>query len=123
MAQAFHANNPTLDHYDLTEATQRTIDRLVFIRFLEDKQIEPEDLMHSISTANYPWQKFIEISKRLDAKYNGVVFKEHFIDKKAFLGADEELFRSIAADLDHTNTPYDFNYIPIHILGNIYERF
>lgn len=123
MAQAFHANNPTLDYYDLTEATQRTIDRLVFIRFLEDKQIEPEDLMHSISTANYPWQKFIEISKRLDAKYNGVVFKEHFIDKKAFLGADEELFRSIAADLDHTNTPYDFNYIPIHILGNIYERF
>lgn len=123
MAQAFHANNPALDHYDLTEATQRTIDRLVFIRFLEDKQIEPEDLMHSISTANYPWQKFIEISKRLDAKYNGVVFKEHFIDKKAFLGADEELFRSIAADLDHTNTPYDFNYIPIHILGNIYERF
>lgn len=123
MAQAFHANNPTLDHYDLTEATQRTIDRLVFIRFLEDKQIEPEDLMHSISTANYPWQKFIEISKRLDAKYNGVVFKEHFIDKKAFLGADEELFRSIVADLDHTNTPYDFNYIPIHILGNIYERF
>ena len=123
MAQAFHANNPALDHYDLTEATQRTIDRLVFIRFLEDKQIEPEDLMHSISTANYPWQKFIEISKRLDAKYNGVVFKEHFIDKKTFLGADEELFRSIAADLDHTNTPYDFNYIPIHILGNIYERF
>ncbi|MFN4076242.1 MAG: Eco57I restriction-modification methylase domain-containing protein [Cloacibacterium sp.] len=123
MAQAFHANNSALDHYDLTEATQRTIDRLVFIRFLEDKQIEPEDLMHSISTANYPWQKFIEISKRLDAKYNGVVFKEHFIDKKTFLGADEELFRSIAADLDHTNTPYDFNYIPIHILGNIYERF
>lgn len=123
MAQAFYQNNPTLDHYDLTEATQRTIDRLVFIRFLEDKQIEPEDLMHGISTSEHPWRKFIELSKRLDAKYNGVVFKEHFIDKNAFLGANEELFKSIAQDLDHTNTPYDFNYIPIHILGNIYERF
>ncbi len=123
MAQAFYQNNPTLDHYDLTEATQRTIDRLVFIRFLEDKQIEPEDLMHGISTSDHPWRKFIELSKRLDAKYNGVVFKEHFIDKNAFLGANEELFKSIAQDLDHTNTPYDFNYIPIHILGNIYERF
>ncbi|MCG7280139.1 Eco57I restriction-modification methylase domain-containing protein [Chryseobacterium taklimakanense] len=123
MAQAFYQNNPTLDHYDLTEATQRTIDRLVFIRFLEDKQIEPEDLMHGISTSDHPWRKFIELSKRLDAKYNGVVFKEHFIDKNAFLGANEELFKNIAQDLDHTNTPYDFNYIPIHILGNIYERF
>lgn len=123
MAQAFYQNNPTLDHYDLTEATQRTIDRLVFIRFLEDKQIEPEDLMHGISTSEHPWRKFIELSKRLDAKYNGVVFKEHFIDKNAFLGANEELFKNIAQDLDHTNTPYDFNYIPIHILGNIYERF
>lgn len=123
MAQAFYQNNPTLDHYDLTEATQRTIDRLVFIRFLEDKQIEPEDLMHGISTSDHPWRKFIELSKRLDAKYNGVVFKEHFIDKNAFLGANEELFKSIAQDLDHTATPYDFNYIPIHILGNIYERF
>lgn len=123
MAQAFYHNNPSLDHYDLTEATQRTIDRLVFIRFLEDKQIEPEDLMHGISTSDHPWRKFIELSKRLDAKYNGVVFKEHFIDKNAFLGANEELFKSIAQDLDHTSTPYDFNYIPIHILGNIYERF
>lgn len=79
--------------------------------------------MHGISTSEHPWRKFIELSKRLDAKYNGVVFKEHFIDKNAFLGANEELFKNIAQDLDHTNTPYDFNYIPIHILGNIYERF
>lgn len=123
MAQAFYANNQNLDNYQLTEATQRTIDRLVFMRFLEDKQIEPEDLLHSISNATHSWQKFIETSKRLDAKYNGVVFKEHFIDKKGFLGADEFLFKNITTELDHTNTPYDFNYIPIHILGNIYERF
>jgi len=33
------------------------------------------------------------------------------------------LFRASCSDLDHTNTPYDFNYIPIHILGSIYEPF
>ena len=123
MAQAFYTNNPQLDNYELTEATQRTIDRLVFMRFLEDKQIEPEDVLQSISTATHSWQKFIETSKRLDAKYNGVVFKNHFIDQKDFLGADEVLFKNIATEFDHTNSPYDFNYIPIHILGNIYERF
>lgn len=122
LALAFYQNNPNLEDYELTEATQRTIDRLVFMRFLEDKQIEPDDVMHHIATAQHPWQKFVETCKRFNAKYNGIIFKEHFIDND-FLGANEELFRSICQDLDHTNTPYDFNYFPIHILGNIYERF
>ena len=123
LAQAFYQNNPALNSYQLTEATQRTIDRLVFMRFLEDKQIEPETLLYNIASATHPWAKFITECKRLDTKYNGIVFKPHFIDQNSFLGADETAFRDIASDLDHTNTPYDFNYIPVHILGSIYERF
>lgn len=123
LAQAFYVNNPTLDRYELTEATQRTIDRLVFMRFLEDKQIEPENILYNIANAPNAWHAFIGASKRLDNKYNGILFKTHFIDAPEFLGANTDLFSDIAADLDHTNTPYDFNYIPIHILGNIYEQF
>lgn len=123
MAQAFYINNPTLTSYELTEATQRTIDRLVFMRFLEDKVIEPENMLNTIANASNSWAKFIAESKRLDVKYNGVVFKPHFIDKPEFLGASEAQFKDITTDFDHTNSPYDFNYIPIHILGNIYERF
>jgi adenine-specific DNA-methyltransferase len=123
MAQALHENCPTLDNYELTEATQRTIDRLVFMRFLEDKWIEPENILYNIAIHPKPWDKFIAESKRLDAKYNGVVFKPLFIDQSNFEGANQDLFRAICQDLDHTNTPYDFNYFPIHILGNIYERF
>jgi adenine-specific DNA-methyltransferase len=123
IAQAFYNNEKTLDKFDLTEATQRTIDRIVFIRFLEDKMIEPFNILQQVATHPHPWQKFISECKRLDAKYNGIVFKHIFIDKDDFLGADEGIFRNICLELDHTNTPYDFNYIPIHILGNIYERF
>lgn len=123
MAQAFYINNPTLTSYELTEATQRTIDRLVFMRFLEDKVIEPVNMLNAIANASNSWAKFIAESKRLDIKYNGVVFKPHFIDKPQFLGASESQFKKITSDFDHTNSPYDFNYIPIHILGNIYERF
>lgn len=123
IAQALYNNNNELDKYQLTEATQKVVDRIVFMRFLEDKTIEPENILHDIGIHNHPWQKFISESKRLDAKYNGIVFKPNFIDKDSFLGADEGIFRDICLELDHTNTPYDFNYIPIHILGNIYERF
>ena len=52
-----------------------------------------------------------------------MVFKKHFIDEPHFLGADEKLFLDICSDISNLNSPYDFNYIPIHILGSIYERF
>ena len=123
LATAFYQNNTSLDAYSLTEATQRTIDRIVFIRFLEDKLIETENIIHNIATATHPWAKFVEYSKYLDSKYNGIVFKPLFIDDKKFGGANDDLFKALCSDLDHTNTPYDFNYIPIHILGSIYERF
>ncbi len=123
LATAFYQNNNNLDAYELTEATQRTVDRIVFIRFLEDKLIETENIIHNIATAKHPWAKFVEYSKYLDSKYNGVVFKPLFIDDKKFGGANDDLFRVLCSDLDHNNTPYDFNYIPIHILGSIYERF
>ena len=36
LARAFKASNPSLNSAELTEVTQRTLDRLVFMRFLED---------------------------------------------------------------------------------------
>jgi len=39
LAKAFKRSNPTFDGATLTELVQRTLDRLVFLRFLEDKEI------------------------------------------------------------------------------------
>ena len=36
---------------------------------------------------------------------------------------DDDAFAGICESLAHVNSPYDFNAIPIHILGSIYERF
>lgn len=124
LAKSFKKKNPGLESEELTEAAQRTIDRLVFIRFLEDKLIEPEHYVSEFGNNNSPWKDFINVSRRMDAKYNGVVFKKHsLIDSDSFPGADDIEFANICNDLSHINSPYDFNYIPIHILGSIYERF
>lgn len=119
IAKAFKKNNEALNSEQLTEAVQRTIDRLVFIRFLEDKLIEPENHVSEWRG----WKDFIADCRKLDAKYNGVVFKKHFIDEQDFSGAEEKMFNDICSDISNLNSPYDFNYIPIHILGSIYERF
>ncbi len=54
LAHMFKNSNPKLDGEALTEATQRTLDRLVFIRFLEDKLIEPQYLVAKFGERGSP---------------------------------------------------------------------
>jgi len=123
LAKAFKAGNPQLDSDTLTEITQRTLDRLVFLRFLEDKQIEPTPLVDNFGDKAPAWEEFIAASHRLDRIYNGVVFKKHAILDDPAFRVDDSTFAQVCERLSHVNSPYNFDAIPIHILGSIYERF
>jgi len=123
LAHSFKNRNPHLDSDTLTEITQRTLDRLVFLRFLEDKQIEEHPFVARFANNGSPWQDFIFTSRRLDGIYNGVVFKEHAILDAPSFCVDNEVFGDICRRLSDVHSSYDFNAIPIHILGSIYERF
>lgn len=118
LARAFKNKNSDLDGEDLTEAVTRTIDRLVFIRFLEDKLIEPDTMMDKFDS----WADFVRASARLNSFYNGIIFKQHFIDSPDFK-PDDKVFADICGELSDKNTPYYFGNIPAHILGSVYERF
>ncbi len=124
LAKAFKSKNPNLNSEQLTEVTQRTIDRLVFIRFLEDKQIEPHrHVEHFGENGGSAWEDFVRVSLNLDRTYNGVVFKRHEILDAPRFQVDEKPFRIICEELSDPTSPYNFATIPIHILGSIYEGF
>jgi type I restriction-modification system DNA methylase subunit len=123
LARAFKRKNPELESEALTEVTQRTLDRLVFMRFLEDKLIETEPLIENLHRRGSAWENFVATSRSLDRVYNGIIFKEHSLLDSPGFTADERTFDKISQNLSHANSPYDFNAIPIHILGSIYERF
>lgn len=123
LARSFKLHNPELDGNTLTEINQRTLDRLVFIRFLEDKLIYPENLISEFGKKGTVWKDFIAACRRLNGIYNGIVFKPHgTLDAPAFQ-VDNDHCGDICQKLSHVHSPYDFNAIPIHILGSIYERF
>ncbi|MBI5473665.1 MAG: Eco57I restriction-modification methylase domain-containing protein [Ignavibacteriae bacterium] len=140
LAHIFKANNPKLNGEELTEAVQRTLDRLVFIRFLEDKQIEDPMIVDFHSKAS-AWNAFVAYCKSLEPKYNGLIFKPHRIldpstssgqrpstspsagSGQSFNPPDDEKFADICSELSDRTSPYDFDKIPISILGSIYERF
>jgi hypothetical protein len=122
LARLFKNKNPKLDGDCLTEITQRTLDRFVFTRFLEDKFIEPQRIISTFGSKGNAWDDFITASRRLDKIYNGVVYKHNdWLDEKVKI--DDDAFAEICRRFSHVNSPYDFNEIPIHILGSIYERF
>lgn len=123
LAHTFKNKNPMLDSETLTELAQRTLDRLVFLRFLEDKGIEPQRLVDKFGDKGTAWEDFIAASRRLDGIYNGIVFKQHDILDGGKFRVDDTAFADICESLAHINSPYDFDAIPIHILGSIYERF
>ena len=123
LAKSFKKHNQQLESEELTEAVQRTIDRLVFIRFLEDKSIEESRIEHIGAEPN-AWKAFSQLCRSLEPKYNGLVFKPHpIIDGKDFIPPDDREFVDICDELSHEQSPYLFDEIPISILGSIYERF
>jgi type I restriction-modification system DNA methylase subunit len=124
LAKGFKRDNEDLDSETLTEITQRTLDRLVFLRFLEDKGIEQQTTVGKLGgRSGSSWTDFRAAGRRLDSIYNGAIFRRHpILDSETFALSDD-VFGGICKKLDAANSPYDFNVIPIHILGSIYERF
>ncbi|MBN4998078.1 N-6 DNA methylase [Stenotrophomonas maltophilia] len=123
LAQMFKKEDSTLTSVQLTEMVQRTLDRLVFLRFLEDKQIETDIRMVDFGKRRSVWLDFQEASKRLDSIYNGIVFKPIARLDEASFQIEDPSFGDICERLSSDNSPYNFDAIPIHILGSIYERF
>ena len=126
LGRSLKNRNPELESGELTELTQRILDRLVFIRFLEDKLIEPNPIIPALgrSGGRTAWEDFLATSRRLDNIYNGIVFRRHnLLDDPAGLVVDEKHFVELLDGFDFHKSKYLFNEIPLYILGSIYERF
>jgi len=153
-----------LEGTKLNEAIQRILDRILFLRICEDRDIDTGIRLDSIvetwrrnfdkedgrrahqkplelreeppAYAGYVgirapkdslWRAIVRHFRALDRRppshvpyFNGNLFKEHFCEE---LVVSDEWLAGFIADLSDEESPYLFNYIPVEILGTIYERF
>src|SRR3989338_1116864 len=114
-----------LTEEDLEEAVQRIIDRLIFIRTLEDKQLEAPILQSLIreNTNKRILKKLNDVFRKIDDVYNSKLFTPHLCDE---LVIDDDILEKIIYGLFKTadNTVhYDFSAIDADVLGNIYEQY
>ena len=121
LAKRVAIDNEKLTVDQINECVQRILDRLVFIRNLEDREIEEEELLRTLtkSTENiYP--KLLPIFRQMDSQYNGLIFKKHLSEE---ITVDDKVLKDIIRRLYPNISPYRFDIIEPELLGRIYEKF
>ncbi len=128
LARKVALDNVGLAVEQINECVQRILDRLVFIRNLEDREIEQQGFLHVLSaplsdssdSKEGIYSRLVPIFERLDREYNGLIFKKHLSDE---IIVDDRSLREIILQLYPRKSPYRFDVIEPEILGRIYEKF
>jgi len=115
---------------EIDEAVQRILDRFIFIRSCEDRNIEPPILWPAFQR----WQQdiwkhpnFLEtlkpIFKEFDKKYNSNLFLLHFCEELNTEGTPFfEIINGLYGDKE-SGVKYNFAAIKPDILGKVYEQY
>ncbi|MBQ7257845.1 MAG: N-6 DNA methylase [Abditibacteriota bacterium] len=121
LAKNIALRNPDLSLRNLNVAVQKIIDRLIFLRIAEDKDIEIYEQLKDVLVCDNIYKGLKVIFKNANDKYNSGLFEYlGFIDE---LIIDNNVLKEIIEDLYPPKCPYAWKVLPIEILGNIYESF
>jgi len=121
LAKNIAIRNEDLSVDDINEAVQRILDRLIFIRNLEDRGIEPENtLLNIVKNKINILKSLIPLFNSLNTTYNGLLFKPHFSEK---ISVDDKCLYDVIREMCYPISPFQFDVIEPEILGRIYEKF
>ena len=117
-----------LSQDDVDESVQRILDRLIFIRNAEDRELEENRLQSDVRqwASRGRGQLVKEISKvysYFNEQYNSKLFSRHLCDE---LYLDNKVLIEVIEGLNHSKDNsyrYDFSIIESDVLGNIYEQY
>ncbi len=126
LAKDVYRNNPEISVRELNDVVQRLLDRLVFIRLLEDRKIiDFKTLKEIADTWKEGRHRDIQaqlnlLFKQLNNDFNGEIFKDHPCEKIPY---DSRIVAEIIDGLYPPKSPYNFAVIGVELLGTIYEKY
>ena len=124
--------NRQLSQREINHLVQRTIDRIVFLRIAEDRNLESYGrLERAASVRRNSYNQIKTLYLDADRKYNSGLFHFDPSDKSRpdadTLSLDirigDRILRKIIGDLYPPKSRYQFSVISADILGQVYERF
>ena len=115
---------------DLNYAVQMTIDRVLFLRMCEDRDIEPYEQLKKLVGTKSIYKVLLDLFRQADNRYNSGLF--HFSDAKTRSGISDKLTPKLQIDDNilsdilyslYSPNPYNFRVMSVEILGQVYEQF
>lgn len=123
LAKNIALRNPSLSISELNYSVQKTIDRILFLRICEDRNIEPYEKLKRIAESPNIYKNLVTGFENADDKYNSGIFDFKTDKLTGNLIIDDKILKEIIVNIYWPNCPYDFAIIKIEILGNVYEQF
>jgi type I restriction-modification system DNA methylase subunit len=127
LARDIYKNNRGLSAKQLNEVVQRLLDRIVFIRIAEDRNIianyqlrEAKEYWESRGGKFDIFEWLNPLFQKINEDFNGEIFKPRPSDA---IKADSEVLGKIIERLYPPKSPYRFDVIGVELLGSIYERY
>jgi len=125
--QSLRGYNPLFSLAQIDEAVLRLLNRLIFIRTAEDRDVEPMRLMPLLRELEDRRQldklseKLAELFRQFDATYNSELFAPHFSEE---LYCDRLPLEALIRGLYEKNfVRYNFNALEADVLGTAYEQY
>jgi type I restriction-modification system DNA methylase subunit len=127
LAIAVHQRNPGIGVRELTEVVQRLLDRFIFIRVAEDRQILPN---RSLWERVQDWKAMggrkpllpmlNDLFHQINEDFNGEIFKYHPCEE---IKVEDWQIGKMIEGLYPPESPYRWDNIPVDLFGAIYERY
>lgn len=119
LANEVITNNEGFNNEDINFLIQRLLNRIVFLRICEDREIEKFETLKNITSYDDLKKLFIESDK----KYNSGLFD--FIEDNFSLNINlhSDTLIGIFNELYYPQSPYNFSVVDPAILSQIYERY
>lgn len=120
LGNQIYSRQPELSLDVLGDIVQRYINKILFLRVCEDRNIEKyENLLKVADTGQF--EKLLQLFRQADKKYNSGLFAE--TESERIVGDISSPFWQIIKELYYPECPYSFSVFSSEILGRIYEIF
>lgn len=115
--------NESYSEDDLNFVVQQLIDRIIFLRIAEDRNVEEYGRLQSLLKSDNYYQNMFGYFKEADSKYNSGLFdfKKDRLSQNLLL--DNKILKTIITELYYPVSPYEFSVLSVEILGSAYEQF
>lgn len=116
-------DNKHISEEELNFLVQQTIDRIIFLRIAEAREIEPYEQLKDCLNGPYYYQNLLNLYYRADHKYNSGLFDFNKDKVSSKIKIDNKTIALIINDLYFPNNSFAFDVIPVEIIGKVYENF